>query len=49
MKSLQQYKHLFLLVFGILLIAGGIVATILALKMDSTPQIEEIDPEEPTE
>ena len=46
MKHLQQYRKFFLLVFGILMIASGIVATILALKMDTPPHIEESNPEE---
>lgn len=41
MKHLQQYRKFFLLVFGILMIASGILATILALKMNATPHIED--------
>lgn len=40
MKHLQQYRKFFLLVFGILMIASGIIAAILALKMDVSPYIE---------
>lgn len=49
MKHLQQYRKFFLLVFGILMIASGIMATILALRMETTPHIAETNLEELSE
>lgn len=49
MKHLQQYRKFFLLVFGILMIASGIMVTILALKMKITPHVAETNLEELTE
>ena len=40
MKHLQQCRKIFLLVFGILMISGGIMATILALKIEVSPCIK---------
>lgn len=41
MKQLQQYRKYILLVFGFLMVLSGIIATIIALKMDTSPQIND--------
>lgn len=41
MEQLQQCKKAFLLILGIVMIVGGVIATVLALKPDA-PAPEEI-------